>query len=396
MAMLPVWFEKHKIPTMGRLAALNPFPFDQPEDCDGFIACHHNDYLRLSSHPEVTLARNKATELTGSGAMASVVYGGFSGFHGDFQRKIAESAQAEGPESIVLTTCGWTANVGLIEAIASPDIPVYLDIYAHASLWDGARFAGSRIIPLRHNDIASLRQFVKTFGPGIVAVDSYYSTNGSVANLHEYVDICEETGCLLVVDEAHSFGLCGEKGGGLAVEQGLASRIPLRTVSIAKGLGGHGGFIIADIQTAHYLTYRLRSVIFSSAPTPATSAGNCKALEILMREPERAITMHARAALLRKLLNEKGVDTGPSKCQIVSLMFKGVESVCQLYSELKKRKILFSAFLPPAVPENTSLARFSIYFGITEEEIEYMAEQIIDSLKMLNITSQFPKGLRSL
>lgn len=391
---LPEWFETRKKPWLERLGKLTPFPFDQPADSKDFLACHHNDYLRLSSHPEVVAARNEATQRTGSGAMASVAYGGDHGYHSEFRRLIAESARARDADSVVLTTCGWTANVGLLEAVADPDVPVYIDINAHASLWDGARMANARLVPIKHNDPASIKRFVKVFGPGVIVIDSFYSTHGSVAPLEGYVEVAEETGCLLILDEAHSFGLIGEDGGGLAVERGVAEHIPLRTVSIAKGLGGHGGFIIADAETAKFLTFRLRSVIFSSSPTPSTSAGNAKALEILRREPERARTMHERAEQLRRILNENGVDTGPSRCQIVSLMFKGEDSVCTLYGKLKERGILFSVFLAPAVPENTGLARFSIYHGLREKDIDYIAENILDVLRSIGAQSEFPKNLR--
>lgn len=386
----PDWFQKHTEPLFNRIASLNPFPFDQPADYTGFFRCHLNDYLRLSDHPEVIAAANAALSATGSGALASAAFLGDHGYHHAFKSLIAKAACAQGPESVVLTTCGWTANVGLIEAIASPDIPVYIDINAHASLWDGARLAGARMIPLRHNDPKSIRLYAKRFGPGVIVIDAFYSTHGSVCPLEEYVQAAKETNCLLVLDEAHSFGLVGQNGGGLAVERGLASEVPLRTVSIAKGLGGHGGFIVADPQTATYLTMRMRPVIFSSSPLPSTSAGSARALEIIMREPERMRVVQKRAAQLRSLLNDRGVDTGPSACQIVSLHFDTEDAACKLYGELRNRKILFSVFLAPAVPKDTGLARFSIYYGLSENDINHIAENIIDAMHKLNIRSQFP------
>jgi CAI-1 autoinducer synthase len=384
----PNWFTNAKQPLLSRIASWDPFPFDQPADCTGFLSCHQNDYLRLSSHPEVIEARNEATNTTGSGAMASILYGGDHGFHGQFRSLVAESMQAE---DVLLTTAGWTANVGLMECIATPDLPIYMDLNAHASLWDGARLSPGKTIPVRHNRPDMLLNYVKKFGPGVIVVDGYYSTHGSICPLEEYVKISEEYNCLLVLDEAHSFGMCGDKGGGLAVEMGLANRVHLRTVSLAKALGGNGGFIAGSEETMYWLTYRARSVIFSSSPTPSNSAGNAKALEILMREPERAAHAQKMADRFRTRLNQAHIDTGPSKCQIVSLHFKGEDQAMKLYGELKKRGILFSVFLTPAVPAGTSLARFSIYSELKENEIDRMAEQTIDALNLLGLESKYPK-----
>ncbi|KMQ52705.1 aminotransferase class I and II [Chitinispirillum alkaliphilum] len=381
----PLWFEELKKPMFDRINSWQPLPFDQPADTTGYISCHHNDYLRLSQHPEVIEERVKATKDTGYGVMASVVYGGEHGYHMKFKQAIAHSCKAKGPESVLLTTCGWTANVGLMEAIVKEDTPVYLDVNAHASLWDGARFSGGKLIPVKHNSPETMRKLVKVIGPGVICIDGYYSTHGSVATVKDYADIAEEFDCLLLVDEAHSFGMIGENGGGCAVDEGVEDKVHFRTVSIAKALGGNGGFIVTDPDTAEFLMFSTRSIIFSTNVAPPTSAGNWKALQILMREPQRAAHAQKMAAYLRELLNKAGYSTGPSQCQIVSLMFKGEETAIKLYGKLKSKGVLFSVFLYPAIPKDTSLARFSVYSEITPREIEIVAQTTIETLKQMGV-----------
>ena len=391
MTLLPDWFDEVKEPALTRLARFNTFPFDQPSDTEGYLTCHHNDYLRLSSHPEVVSAMNKANNKTGSGARSAIMFSGDYDYHNNFRAKVAEVAQLSGAECVLLTTSGWNVNVGVMETLAKPGMPVYIDVNAHASLWDGVRLSAGKLIPVRHNRPDLMQKYIRRYGEGIIVIDAYYSTHGSVAPLEDYVELAEKTNCLLVVDEAHSFGIIGDNGGGLAVDRRVADRIPLRTVSLAKALGGNGGLVIGDKETIYWLMYRMRSIIFSSIPSPACSAGNLAALNILIREPERALRTQENAAYLRKLFNENGVDTGPSACQIVSLFFQGEEPAATLFGELKKKGILFSVFVAPAVPKECSLARFSIYTHLTKRDIEYIAETTIKVLNDKGLKSEFPK-----
>jgi CAI-1 autoinducer synthase len=391
MALLPDWFDEVKEPALTRLARFETFPFDQPSDTKGYLTCHHNDYLRLSSHPEVISAMNEANEKTGSGARSAIMFSGEYNYHNDFRAKVAEVAQLPSAECVLLTTSGWNVNVGVMETLAKPGMPVYIDINAHAYLWDGARLSPGKLIPVRHNRPDLMQKYIRRYGQGIIVIDAYYSTHGSVAPLKDYVELAEATNCLLVLDESHSFGMIGNNGGGLAVDRGVADRIPIRTVSLAKALGGNGGLVMGDENTIYWLMYRMRSIIFSSIPSPASSAGNLAALNISLREPDRAIRTQKNAAYLRKLLNENGVDTGPSACQIVSLFFQGEEPAATLFGELKKKSILFSVFVAPAVPRDCSLARFSIYTHLTKKDIEYIAETTINILTDKGLKSEFSK-----
>ncbi|MFD3555935.1 aminotransferase class I/II-fold pyridoxal phosphate-dependent enzyme [Streptomyces goshikiensis] len=120
----------------------------------------------------------------------------------------------------ILCQSGWAANTGLLQALARPGMPVYIDVLAHMSLWEGARIAGATVHRFRHNDIAHLRRRIGDTGPGIILVDSLYSTDGSVCPIPEAAEVAEETGCVLVVDESHSLGTHGARGEGMVFELG--------------------------------------------------------------------------------------------------------------------------------------------------------------------------------
>lgn len=386
----PDWFETYMDGYLKRFRAYDPFPFDQPPDTENYLSLHQNDYLRLSNHPEVVEAKNIANARSGGGPMASITYGGDTGEHARFRDTLKECMNTG---DVMLTTAGWTANVGLVESVAQADTPVYLDYQAHASLWDGARLAGAKVIPIRHNTPTHLEQRIKRYGPGVVCIDAYYSTDGSIPDLSRYVEICEQYNCMFVLDEAHSFGMTGPRGGGLAVEQGLEKRIPIRTVSMSKALGGHGGFIAASEEFVWFLKHRARSVIFSSSPSPAGSAGANAAMKVSLREPHRARQCLEMGALLRKLLIERGIDPGLSNSQIISLYFDQDPLAAKFYGLMRKKGILVSVFTAPAVPRDTSLARFSIHCDVTEADMIRTADAAAESIAKMGVTVKPPFSL---
>jgi CAI-1 autoinducer synthase len=208
---------------------------------------------------------------------------------------------------------------------------------------------------------------VKKNGPGIVVIDAVYSTDGSIGDVVKYVEVCEAYDCILLLDEAHSFGLFGN-GGGLAVELGVADRVHFRTVSLNKALGGHGGLIAGDADAMWLVRARCRSVIFSSATSSVSAAGHLAALDIIRREPNRVERCMQSAAKLRDELAQIGVDTGDSCCQIVSMMFASERSACEFYAGLRARGILTSVFVFPAVPLGLGLVRFSVHSELTQAE----------------------------
>ena len=172
-----------------------------------------NDYLCLSDDRRIVDAEVDALRKGGHGDAASRVWA----HHGydlisEVEKDLADLMEAQ---DAILTTSGYTANLGLIQVIGSPTIPLYLDMKAHMSLWEGAVSARSNTIAFAHNDPESLERKVRLNGPGIVAVDALYSTDGAIAPLAEFVEVCEKYGCAIVVDETHSFGTQGPEGAGL-------------------------------------------------------------------------------------------------------------------------------------------------------------------------------------
>lgn len=363
---LPSWYVEHMKPSVDFISNLEPFPFSQPNNISNYVAVHQNDYLRLGNHPKVIEARTRSNERSQDEAFMSTIFGGESNECLEFAHQVAECMQAD---DALITTSGWAANVGLLEAITPLFTPVYIDEYAHASLFDGIKLSIGKKHVMPHNDTEALFERIKKNGPGIVVIDAVYSTDGSIGDIARYVDICEQTDSILILDEAHSFGIFGS-GGGLAVELGIAHRVHFRTVSLNKALGGHGGLIAGDKEAMKLVRTKCRSLIFSSATSSVSAAGHLEALNILTSNPQRAKRCLDNAVKLREGLNGVGIDTGDSQCQIVSIDFAGEQEACEFYGKLTKHGILTSVFLYPATPKGVGIVRFSVHSELIEQEIE--------------------------
>lgn len=379
---VPEWLKSDVDDFVKQYEGANPYPFHHPAELDDFICLHQNDYLRLSRRLEVRKAKTDSVRRDGNAFLASTIFTGGRGMeeHQAFRDLLIDATHAE---DVILTSSGWAANVGLIDVLAKRKTPVYLDQYAHASLWDGARMSQGRSIMVRHNDPESLERRIRRDGPGVVCIESFYSLHGSVADVRAYVEICERTGSVLVLDEAHSLGMVGEGMGGLAVQEGVAERVHFRTASLSKAIGGHGGCIMASRHLVWFLTHRASSLIFSSSALPCDSAAHRTALAIARAEPwlgRRALDM---AESLRKEFRARGICTGTSRCQVVSLGMDTETDACRLYGFLRERGILTSVFLPPAAPRGTGVVRFSVHADVDPDQVSLVADVTAEALEKL-------------
>ena len=383
--LVPSWLRQDLREFDGLQAVSLPYPFLHPDDLTGYVCLHQNDYLRLSEREEVRKVKAEVVQSEGNSFLASTVFAGGRGAeqHQAFRSLLSKAMQAE---DILLASSGWSANVGLVEALARSGTPVYLDQKVHASCWDGARLSAGRPLMVRHNDPEFLWARIRRDGPGIVCIDSYYSTTGEVCDLAAYVEICERTGSVLVLDEAHSLGMCGPGAGGLAVELGLADRVHFRTASFSKALGGHGGCIATTRHLAWYLTHRIRSLMFSSAVLPCDSAAHRQALSIARAEPWLAGHCLEMGALLRREFASHGIEANPSGSQIVSIAFPSVPQTCKAYGLLRDRGVLAAVFLPPATPEGTGLLRFSAHAHLRPADVERAGIAVAEVLDRMGMS----------
>lgn len=343
-----------------------------------------NDYLCMARHPEVIEAQCRLLKGADPALLMAAVF-----LHGDnpqarFEQQMAQWMHAE---SAVLSQSGWAANTGLIQSIAGPEIPCYIDMFAHASLWEGIRSAQASAHAFRHNVPEHLDALLRRHGPGVVIVDSVYSTSGSVAPLCDIVDVVERHGAVIVVDEAHSLGTHGPEGRGLVVDLGLTSRVHFRTASLAKAFAGRAGIVTCSARIAEFLKYTANPAIFSSGLLPHELAGLEATLEVISRSDDRRRRLHRNADYLRSGLSALGYNLELSEAQILGLEAGPELATMALRDALEARGVFGSVFCAPATPKNRSLIRFTVNSDLTLAELDHVIDvcaEIRDEVDMAN------------
>jgi CAI-1 autoinducer synthase len=301
--------------------------------------------------------------------------------HARFEAALADFV---GKDGALLCQSGYTANLGLIQVVADPETPVYVDSLAHMSLWEGVRAAGATATAFRHNDPEHLARMVARGGPGLVIVDSVYSTTGALCPLTRMVEVAEQGGCMILVDESHSLGTHGPHGRGLCAELGLSHRVHFITASLAKAFAGRAGFFTMPDELRHYLMCHSFPSIFSSCLLPQEVAGLHATLDVVERSDAARAALVRNTRRLRTRLTELGYPIHQGSEQIISLEAGPEKDTLALRDELERRNVFGAVFCAPATSRNRSMVRLTLNAGLTDAElshVEAVAEEIAPIVK---------------
>ncbi|HCA26072.1 MAG TPA: quorum-sensing autoinducer synthase [Betaproteobacteria bacterium] len=331
-----------------------------------------NDYLFLAGHPRIAQAQSDVLLNGGNDKLLSAVFllNEENSYH-QFEQRLASFM---GAENGILCQSGWCANIGLLQSIADEQTPVYLDRFAHMSLWEGARSAGAQAVAFHHNDPRHLERQILKHGPGVVAVDSVYSTNGSVCPLADIAAVGNAHGCAVVVDESHSLGAYGARGEGLVASLGLTGQVHFRTASLAKAFAGRAGFITCPTPFYEYFVCESRPFIFSSALLPHEVARLNETLTLIEQDSWRRDALHAHADYLRVHLAAMGYNVADSQSQIIALESGSERQTMVLRDALEARGIFGAVFFAPATPKNRALIRFSVTAGLSTADLQRIVD----------------------
>lgn len=332
-----------------------------------------NDYLSISKNPKIIEAQVNSLMKKDRDAVMSAVFLHDNSIQRNFE---FEMAQYVGYEKAILCQSGWSANVGLMQVIADRETTVYIDFFAHMSLWEGIKSAGAKAIPFRHNSANSLEKLIQKNGSGIIVVDSVYSTLGDICPLKDVADIASRYGCVLVVDESHSLGTHGPNGSGLVADLGITEQVHFITASLAKTFASRAGIVLCSSSVGDWFSYVSFPAIFSSALLPYEIAGLAATLETVKASDQRREKLMFKSKYLREGLRKIGILIA-SESQIISLEGGREEVTEKIRDELEARNIFGSVFCDPATPKNRSLVRFSINSEVSIFELN----QIITACK---------------
>ncbi len=326
-----------------------------------------NDYLGMGNHPVVIEAKVRALQTEGHGLLRSDVFRHGPGPLREFERELARHLQSE---DTVLCQSGWAANVGLIQSIADAATPVYLDMHAHASFWEGIKSAGACGRPFRHNNPAALEKMHRRYGTGIVIVETVYSTSGTVCPLSDMVAVAERFGSVIVVDESHSLGVFGREGAGITVAEGLATQVHFRTASLSKAFAARGGMVAGSARNIEFFRYESFPAIFSSGVLSFEAVGFNATLKLIRGSQRLRERLHKNADYLRCHLAALDYNIGESRSQIIPIVAGNEARTLVLREALETRGIFGSVFCWPATPRNGTLIRFSVNSSLTQPELE--------------------------
>jgi len=336
---------------------------------DDAIFLAGNDYLSLAGEPALVAAQIAALDATQRSRDEMLMSAVFLQEGSPQHRLERKFARFMGAEDGILAQSGWAANVGLVQTLAGPDVPVYLDMQAHASLWEGVQSAGAPAISFMHNDMEHLRKQLQRHGRGLIVVDALYSTNGSLAPLPELVEIAERSGCVLIVDESHSLGTHGPRGAGLVAGMGLSDRVHFRTASLAKAFAGRAGIITCSSKFKGYFLSASRPAIFSSCMLGHELAWFDAAIDFVAAADGRRATLHASARALRSDIAALGYNVSDGSEQIIALEAGPEPKTLALRKQLETHGVYGAMFCAPATPKNRSLVRLTLNAGLDKAQL---------------------------
>jgi len=334
------------------------------------VVLQSNDYLHLAKDSRIVNAQLESLARAGSGPNMSSVFQEEESAQHILERRLASFV---GHDAAFVSQSGYSANLGLLPAIADETVPIYIDMVAHASLLWGARMSGGRLLRFHHNSPESLEGLVRKYGPGVVVFETVYSTNGAVCPLHDLVSIARDYGCLIVADESHSLGVFGSEGRGMVYEMGLTNDVHFITASLAKAFAGVGGFFSCP-DIVDYFRFNHHPSIFSSSLEPHMISRFLKTLEIIEQEEWRRELLHQNARYLREGLDSIGYNVSESRSQIVSIEPGAEGNTLYTRQLLEQHGVFGSVFCYPATSWNRSLIRFSVSAAHKQEELDHVIE----------------------
>jgi len=346
-----------------------------------------NSYLGLTNHPKIKEAAKQAIDTYGTGCAGSRFLNGTLDLHIELEDRLARYV---GKEKAILFSTGFQANLGGLSCLTGRNDYIILDEYDHASILDGSRLSYSKVIKYRHNNMEDLEAKLKGLPPEVnklIVVDGVFSMEGDLAKLPEIVDIAEKYNTGIMVDDAHGLGVVGEKGAGTASHFGLTDKVDVIMGTFSKSFASLGGFLASDADTIEYLKHSARSLIFSASMTPASVASVMAALEIIETEPEHIEKLWANTNYAKGLLTESGFELGPTASPIIPVFVRDHEKTFAIAKLLQDNGLFVNPVVPPAVPAEATMLRFSLMATHTFEQIEEAVEKMQRAFRKLNIVT---------
>lgn len=342
-----------------------------------------NNYLGLTSHPEVVQASLDAVKKFGTGVSGSRFLNGTLSMHKELERELASFLNKE---DCTIFSTGYQTNLGIISAIAGRNDIIFCDKENHASIYDGCRLSYAQMVRYNHSDMDDLEKKLKEADPNkgrLIVTDGVFSMSGEIAKLPEIVQLAKKYGARVMVDDAHGLGVLGPNGRGTAEHFGLEDEVDIIMGTFSKSLASLGGYIVADADVVDYIRHNSRPYIFCAAIAPANTAAALAALRILKREPERVQALRDIADYVRQGLKARGLKIIDSETPIIPIYTYTPIRTMVACNQLFENGVYVNPVLPPATPPGECLIRTSYTATHTKELMDQAMDKIVAVLENL-------------
>ncbi len=319
-----------------------------------------NNYLGLTSCPEVVEAGIRALEEFGTGCSGSRFLNGTLTMHLELEGELAKFLRKE---AVMTFSTGFQSNLGIISALVGRSDYMILDRENHASIYDGTRLSFGKMLRYKHNDMADLErclQQVPDTAGALVITDGVFSMGGEIADLPSIVRLAKQYGARVMVDDAHGLGTIGEGGRGTASYFGLENEVDVYMGTFSKSLASLGGYMAAEERVVDYVRHASRPFIFSASIPPASCATALAALKYLEAHPELPQRLSDLSDHFRKALTSRGLTIRESRTPIVPIFTYTMDRTMLVAKELYENGVYVNTVLPPAAPADGCMLRTSL------------------------------------
>jgi 8-amino-7-oxononanoate synthase len=333
------------------------------------IMCGSNNYLGLTTHPEVQEAAKKAISRFGSSCTGSRFLNGTLELHEKLEAELADWVQKD---SALVFSTGMQVNLGTISSLVGRKDYVILDRDDHASIVDGARLSYGEMIRYRHNDISDFEDKLSRLPADagkLLVVDGLYSMEGDIAPLPEIIPLCKKYSVRIMVDDAHAVGVLGGVRG-TAAHFGLVDDVDLIMGTFSKSFASIGGYLAGDEDVIHYVKHHARSLIFSASIPGPNAAAALAALNIMRREPERIERVNQIGQTMRREYKNLGFDIGNSETPVIPIIIGDYWLTLKTWRQLFDNGLFVNAIVGPATPPGRQLLRTSYMATHTDEQLD--------------------------
>jgi 8-amino-7-oxononanoate synthase len=344
-----------------------------------------NDYLGLANHPRVVEATMRALKRYGLGAGASHMVTGHHQLHEELETRLAAFV---GLPKALLFGSGYAANLGILTALAGRGDVIFADKLNHACLNDGAQLSRATFKRYPHNDIVKLRTQLADWRENgsntariLIVTDAVFSMDGDIANVPELLELAEKYDALLVLDDAHGFGVLGYRGRGVLEHFNMLGKTSERIVYMAtlgKAAGGYGAFVAGHEDVVDWIMQAARTYLFSTASPPALAAGALAALDVMTEDHERRRHLRTLIDFFNDSLKLQFAKLPFSQTAIQPVIVGSNATALAFAEALRERHFLVPAIRPPTVPQGTSRLRVSLSANHIADEVFDLITAITD------------------